>query len=359
MFDEYTYDYIMERLMLRMPGDVDTSEGSLVYNACARMASQLEEFYENLSDVYDNILVDGMDIDHLIASGEECGVPIKYATNAQLKLKTDTELEEDTTLEATEDDFTYRVVELLSQDGGFYYYQIEAEDEGTEPNAYLGMVEPEEVVEGFEYGEIVELLTPGREQEDEEDYRVRRYEAFQTKPFAGNRAYYHELITDIDGIGAVKLVRAQSPGQAVTAIIADDDYKAPSAAKVAEVQEAIDPEQDGQGTGVTPIGAVVNVVPVTETEINVTLTLSLVHGYTVEGLQTAIETAIDAYLLQLRQAWEQAEEPIIVKAAKVISAVLDVQGVADVTAITMNGSAGDVTLSSTRHVPVRGTVVCS
>jgi uncharacterized phage protein gp47/JayE len=359
MFDEYTQDYIMERMMVRMPDDIDTSEGSLVHSACLRMAAQLEELYENLSDVYDNILIDGMDLDHLIASGEECGVPIHYATNGTFRCKVNCELEEDTILEAVEEDFTYRVVELIEMDGDDYIYKIEAEDEGTDPNTYLGEVEPEDVDEDFEYGEILAVIVAGKDEEDEDDYRVRRYEAFQAKPFAGNRAYYRDIITQIDGIGAVKLERAASPGQVVTAIITDEDYLAPSAAKVAEVQAAVDPTQDGNGNGVTPIGASVTVQAATETTIDFVLTMTLDTGYTAAGIQTAVEDAIEGYLSELRTAWENTAGAITVMAAKVISAVLDVEGVADVSALTMNGASGNLTLSNSRCVPVRGTVTCN
>lgn len=45
MFEDMTFENIMEAMMKEMPDDIDTSEGSLLYNACAKQAVQLEETY--------------------------------------------------------------------------------------------------------------------------------------------------------------------------------------------------------------------------------------------------------------------------------------------------------------------------
>lgn len=42
MFEDMTFENIMEAMMEEMPDDIDTSEGSLLYNACAKQAVQLE-----------------------------------------------------------------------------------------------------------------------------------------------------------------------------------------------------------------------------------------------------------------------------------------------------------------------------
>ena len=51
MFEDMTYENIMEAMMEEMPDDIDTSEGSLLYNACAKQAVRLEETYMFMSGV--------------------------------------------------------------------------------------------------------------------------------------------------------------------------------------------------------------------------------------------------------------------------------------------------------------------
>lgn len=51
MFEEMTYETIMRSMMEDMPDDIDTSEGSLIFNACAKQAVRLEEAYLILSEI--------------------------------------------------------------------------------------------------------------------------------------------------------------------------------------------------------------------------------------------------------------------------------------------------------------------
>ena len=55
MFEEMTYETIMRSMMEDMPDDIDTSEGSLIFNACAKQAVRLEEAYLILSGIEKNI----------------------------------------------------------------------------------------------------------------------------------------------------------------------------------------------------------------------------------------------------------------------------------------------------------------
>ena len=43
MFENMTFEKIMADMIMDMPQGVDTSEGSLIYNACAKQAVRLEE----------------------------------------------------------------------------------------------------------------------------------------------------------------------------------------------------------------------------------------------------------------------------------------------------------------------------
>ena len=350
MFEEYDFDYIMDQMMTRMPDGINTEEGSLVYNACSRCAAQIEELYGNLGDVYDNILIDGQDIDHLISSGAEVGVPYNEATPAVFSAKFNCAMELDTVVQATEADFDYDIIECL--DDAQHIYKIESIEAGTEANNYLGDLEPEEYVADFEEGQILELLQAGTDDEDEEVYRFRRYEAFQIKPYAGNRAYYKQEIGGMDGVGGVKAQRASSTGQSIPIYITSETYGVPSAATIAAVTAAV--AGDGEGDGLAPIGALVTVNGVTGTTITVSLTLTCKTGYTAEGLRSYIEAAIDEYFLALGKDWENLDH-ITVRKSKIEAAITDIEGVEDVSNLTLNGSAANVVLGA-YAVPVRGTV---
>ena len=82
-----TFENIMNQMLDEIPDGYSKDEGSLIYNAVSLMAARLEEAYENLEEVNANMMVDTQDLEHLIASGAEAGVPIKEATCATFKAK--------------------------------------------------------------------------------------------------------------------------------------------------------------------------------------------------------------------------------------------------------------------------------
>lgn len=73
MFEEMTYETIMRSMMEDMPDDIDTSEGSLIFNACAKQAVRLEEAYLILSGIEKNMYADTADLEHLIRNGNDRG----------------------------------------------------------------------------------------------------------------------------------------------------------------------------------------------------------------------------------------------------------------------------------------------
>ena len=341
MYENKTFENIMNDMLEEVEGeDIDKSEGSLVWNAVAKMAMQLEEAYEAISDVYDNIMVDTMDLEHLIAFGGEIGIPIKEATPAIFRVQTNCEFEEGDSFEHTEQDLSYTIVEI--EDAENHIYVVECDDEGTEANKYLGEIEPEEYKEEFETGELIELVTPGVDEEEEEVYRDRIMNSWEERSFAGNRAYYVSEVGNLDGVGAVKAVRVTEPLATVKVCILNDEYDAPSAELIAEVQEAVDPEDStGEGNGMAPIGAKVKILGATVQTINVTATLALASGVTLADIASQLTNAIDSYFNELATTWE-SKTGQVVRRARIESGIVAIEGVEDVSAITLNGSSGNI-----------------
>ena len=62
MFEDMTYETIMRSMMENMPDNIDTSEGSLIFNACAKQAVRLEEAYLLLAGMEQNMYADTADL---------------------------------------------------------------------------------------------------------------------------------------------------------------------------------------------------------------------------------------------------------------------------------------------------------
>ena len=344
-----TYEEIMAKMMAEMPDDVSTAEGSLIYNACAKQALQLEEAYLSMQIVEDNMYADTQDEEHLILNGKDKGVDIKEATKAIVQGDFLQEIEIGTRF--TANDLNYTAVELIS---GFSY-KLECEEEGTEGNIATGELSPIDYIDDYQGGNIVAVLVPGEDQEDIEEYRKKVLEIAQTKYFGGNRADYIRFIEALEGVGSCKVKRRTAEDNYIYPYITSSGYGIPSAELVTAVQTAVSTEKsNGDGDGIAPIGHFVKIMPAEEVTINVTTTIQYADGYSQEALQSQINSVIDTYFLELKKEWRDSEE-LVVRGAQIEARLLGIIGIKDISGTALNGSESNVTLSYTQ-IPGRGTV---
>ena len=195
MYEDRTQDVIVAEMLENFGKDVRTDENSLAYNACVKTASELEDVYGDIMDIYDNMLPDTQDLSHLIAYAAERGITYHEETAPVVcgKFKQDIEIGEVFTC----NDYTYTVEELISG----YDYRLVCETPGTEANANLGELTPQDYVEEYQGGEITEILVPGTDDEDEKVFRERVMQSFKSTAFGGNKADYRLFIDALEGVG--------------------------------------------------------------------------------------------------------------------------------------------------------------
>lgn len=352
MYEEMTFEYIMQQMMEEMPDGLDTSEGSLIYHACAKQAARLEETYIKLSQVVDNQYPDTADLDHLILFGQERGIYIEEATPAIFEGKFNVPVEIGS--EFSGDDFNYIVTDLI--DDAEHTYKLECEDAGKEPNGWTGELMVLEDIEGLETAELTKLLVEGTDEEDEESYRMRLLDSFEIKPFAGNRAYYIQEIRELDGVGGVKVYRRK--GSNISVVIISESFDKPSEMLISDVQTQVDPVQNsGEGIGIAPIGHSVIIAGVEEKIINVAATITYDTGYSCDGLKTQIEEAVESYFLGLRKTWVDTDS-IIVRRAGVENAIYDIDGIVDVSSVLLNDTSENIILDE-NIIPAKGEIICN
>lgn len=352
MFEDMTFENIIEEMMEDMPDGMDTSEGSLLYHACAKHAARLEQAYIDLAALADNMYPDTADLDNLLKFGQEKGVYIEEATAAEFEGKFDTIVEIGT--EFSGDDYNYIVTEVIDENE--HKYRLECEDAGSEPNGWLGELMCLDDIEGLETAELTKLLKEGTDEEDEDSYRMRVLDAFEIKAFGGNKAYYVQEIENIDGVGGVKVYRRT--GTNIPVYIINDEYRKADESLVNSVQEQVDPlQKQGEGIGIAPIGHVVKINSVQETTINVAASMTYESGYTEEGLKSQIENAVETYMLDLRKKWSE-QDHLTVRLSGIENAIYNIEGVEDVSNVTMNGTTSNIALAEDT-IPIKGAVTCN
>lgn len=401
MYEDQTYETILARMLGRVDSRLDKREGSVIYDALSPAAVELGILYIELDELIKNAYGDTASREYLIRRAAERGISPYPATCAVLRgsfIFTESPPANFIGSRFNISDLNYTVTQKIS-DG---VYKVMCETPGSVGNSRLGTMTPIVYVDGLVSAELTALIVPGEDEEDTEALRERYLRSFTETPFGGNRADYLERVSNISGVGAVKLERVWNGdirpasmrpsatvqswyttyiesvtgdvhdwlaavyaaalagkltvGGSVLVTVADaDDYAACSDELIESIQTAIDPVQNaGEGYGIAPIGHAVTVQSAEETTVDVTCTLTFNTGYTWESLKDDIESAVGDYLLALRRTWADNDN-LIVRISRIESAILDVQGVLDVSGVKINGSAANLTVS-VYGVPVLGEV---
>lgn len=398
MYENETYDAILNRMLDRVSDSIDKRPSSLIYDAHSATAIELQILYIELETLIQNSFGDTAARDFLILLCKDRGITPEGATNAVLKGV-----------------FTPNTINVMGQRfniGNMNYvvtkqivpgeYEMQCETSGIIGNQYLGQMIPMEYIAGLETAELIEILIPGEDEEETEALRQRYFDSFNEQSFGGNRADYLSKVKSIDGVGDCKVIRVWnsdiSPyemiptatvdnwynsvissmslevaawlslvymaakekkltvGGTVHIVIVDsDDYGEASTTLINKVQTMLDPEDNaGEGYGLAPIGHVVSVSSAIPVPLNIKTTLTFEEGYNWINRQTAIEEAIKGYLLELRQYWAENTQTII-RISQIETRILGVQGIVDVTNTQINASESNLTLG-TYEIPVIGGV---
>lgn len=354
MYEGQTYEAILQRMLDRVPNDIDKREGSVIYDALAPAAAELAQMYIELDINYNLSFADTASGEELTRRTAEFGVNRQPATKAirrgEFYAANDVPMDIPIGSRFSIESVNFVAVEQISTG----VYRMECETAGAIGNQYFGALLPIQVINGLVRAELTDVLVPGEDEESDEALRQRYYEAVNEPAFGGNVADYKQKITAIDGVGAVKVFPAWQGGGTVKCTIIASDWSEPSQQLVDDVQEIIDPPPQGKGLGQAPIGHDVTITGVQPVAINVETTVTLEDGVTPGQVQEPIEQAIESYLLGLRQTWAN-EDQIIVRVALIEAAILGVSGVIDVADTELNGLASNITLDQ-EEIPQLGAV---
>jgi uncharacterized phage protein gp47/JayE len=216
---------------------------------------------------------------------------------------------------------------------------------------------PIEYIDGLETAELTEVLIPGEDEEETESLRQKYFNSFYEKGYGGNVQDYLDKTNDLAGVGSTKVVPIWNGGGTVKLVILNSSFDKASSALVEAVQEAIDPDPQGEGWGIAPIGHTVTVETVTEVEIDITADFTLDGSYTWEMVSEQAAEKLAEYLLELRQDWAN-QSNLIVRVSQFETRMLSIEGIVDVSGTTINGNAANLTLTAFQ-IPIAGSITAT
>lgn len=355
MYEMQTYDAILQRMLDRVPSDVDKREGSIIYDALAPAAAELAQLYADLDINYSLSFADSASGEYLERRTAEFGVRREPATKAIRKGlftgSSATPLDVPVGSRYNISGINYKAIEKISTG----LFRLECETAGIIGNQHFGALLPIDYVNGLVAATLSDVLVPGEDEEDDEALRQRYFATLNEQPFGGNIADYKGKIGGVPGVGGVKVFPVWAGGGTVKVAVIASDWNVPSSALIDDIQTLIDPvTNQGEGFGYAPIGHSVTIAGVSGVTINVITTLTLSLGTTIGQVQDDVETAIESYLLSLRQTWA-GDTQLVVRISQMEARILSVAGVDDVSGTTLNGVAANMTLTS-EQIPKLGTV---
>ena len=352
MYENMTFEVILQRMLDQVPNTVDKREGSIIYNALAPAAVELQNMYIEFDWILNQSFADTAQRDYLIRRCAERGIIPEPATKAILQGNFNIDIPIGSRFSL--DNLNYKAIEKIA-DGVF---KMECETVGEIGNQALGTLIPIDYIDGLTSAELIAVLIPGEDEEDTEVLRQRYLNSFETNPYGGNKQDYIQKTNALAGVGSTKVTPIWNGGGTVKLTILDSDFNKASSALIDTVQEAIDPSNSpGQGLGIAPIGHIVTVDTATEVIVNITTTVTLDTGYTWGMVEPDVLAAIEAYMLEIRTNWANQNQSYV-RIAQIETRMLAIEGIIDISGTKINGLAQNLTLNN-YEIPVLGAVTAS
>lgn len=365
MFEAYTYEYLLQDVLNNAPGGIDTRQGSIFYDAVSGILMEVAKLYTDLDLIVEMTSVATATGDALDTKAGEYGITRNSATAAKYYVTF-----EGVMPQTGERFYTSGQYFILKEadDGTLYLEAEEAGESGNEIYAGTAAV-PVNNIEGLTAATFGEIYESGSDAEDDESLRTRVQEKIAGPAENGNKQHYKTWCESVDGIGRARIYPLWNGPNTVKAVLIGSAGKPPEDAKVAEVQEYIDPATkgytavvdgreyvvgDGLGEGVANLGAHFTAAAALEITINVEFTAVLKSGYTADAAVAEAAEAIEEYLKELALYNGDASD-VTVRITAVGALLSDLNSVLDYSDLTLNGKTVNISPGED-GIPVLGEV---
>lgn len=344
MFEDMTPEGIKQEILSAAGSGWDTREGSFLSDLAAPIANQIWKVYQSLNALIPIAYVDESSGGYIDLRCAEFGITRKAGTRAQAQLA-----------------FTGQAGVVIPAGTAFLTpggleYDL-AEDVTLTGSGGSGTVEAAQAGEAYnvEAGEIQTLLTNisgletvtagaatgGSDPESDGALVGRLYDRLKLTATSGNSASYVQLAKETDRVEHAKVQPLWAGPGTVKVLIAGSGKKPVDSTVVASCAAHIEEER--------PIGATVTVASVSPLTVNVAATVTVEASVTKSQVESAFEAVLEEYLQGL------ALQKYTILYNRVAFLLMDIPGVVDYSALTVNGGTADVAIGADQ-APVLGEV---
>ncbi len=369
MFEDYTYEWLLEDVLNNAPEGIDTRQGSIFYDAISGILMKIAKFYTDLDLIAEMTSIATATGDALDIRAREYGIERLTATRAKYYVTF-----EGVMPQIGERFYTNGQYFTLgsNEEKGEVIYYLEAEAAGSGGNEiYSGTAAiPVNNIEGLIAATFGAIYENGSNNESDDSLRIRVQEKIAGPAENGNKQHYKTWCESIDGVGRARIFPLWNGPNAVKGVLVDTTGKPCGALKVAEVQNYIDPATkglttiidgktyivgDGLGNGVANIGAHFSAVSANSLEIIVTFSAELASGATKSLVVQEATAVIEDYLKNLVLNTTETEN-IVVRISAIGAILSNLKSLVDYSDLLLNDDIHNI-ISSGDDVPVLKEVI--
>lgn len=352
-YDELTPESIKASMLsdLQVGGaDISTREGSYANTLVSVAAYQLFKMYQQFPSLLHMVFPDETSGEYIDKNAAQVGMTRTPGTKATVEITFSgadgTYIAAGTALYAPESGLQFLTTEDAAIADGSATATAEAAEVGSDYNLPANSITSLYVnIAGVISVTNAEAATGGTDVESDADFFA-RYHQRRTLPItSGNKNHYITWATEVNGVAYANCEPLWNGNGTVRVIIAGADRGPVDETIRQACYDHIEEER--------PIGATVTVVSVATRAIPLTATVTLLDGYSTEDVKNQLSAAVTELLLNQTFGAE-----VTIPFSRFLACLLQCPGVADYTALTVDGGMSAITLNP-EDAAVVGTVTIS
>ncbi|ACV64917.1 Baseplate J family protein [Desulfofarcimen acetoxidans DSM 771] len=357
---DQTEEVILQRMLSNVPADLDTSEGSYIWDSLSPVAIELALAYIQAQEILKRGFIATTYGEYLKLKAAEDGIETRSAVSATGTIEKGNPLKivgtpganfsvgiavatpADLATGTVSIEFT-TIGEVTLDVNGIGYADIKAVVPGKSGNVSVGAISIlTKPISGIKSVTNEKPTTGGLDEEDKELLRERILKECQKDEGDGNSADYEIWAKEVAGVGNVLVEPLWQGEGTVRVVILDPDGRDAPKATVDAVQNHLDPGSLGLGEGKAPIGARVTVVTAEVITINATIPgLTVGAGYTLDQGKTNAEISLSNYFKKINPGG-------IIRTKKAEAEITNALGVLDMGDLLLDGKRDNIVLGITQ-----------
>ena len=340
MYEEKTYENILESILERTDADMDKREGSILYDAAAPVAYHIMKMYFELQNFIDLVLPDTSAGEYLDRFAAAFHIQRKEAGKAVRIGEFDKEIQEGARFSGNgEKALIYKVISFSEKTDGKYRYLLECETPGQTGNEYTGELLPVDYINGLTYAQLKEIEVEGTDAETDEELRRRMFEKIRKPSTSGNANDYYNWAMACNGVGAAKIFPLWDGPGTVKIVIANENRTAAGQGILDNVAKIIEEKR--------PIGATVTVVAGVEKYLDISVHVKIAKSTNLTNVRNQFHANMEAYLKESIFGLEYISQ------AKAGSLLMQISGVEDYDSLILNGEKKNIEVGQEELFSVR------